>query len=222
MRIRSQRETFALRLAAPFKPSSDPYYFRGYDYDPREDSTDPDEDLATAWIVGEGMDRRKPHIQRGAEQGPAGPDEHLTPTERWMRDVGHQFATRIHQSDPTAEHLYRGMTVPQAYLTQLAKTRSMRLPLSSFTVESDTANDYASPDPERGDSPRRGSGLLMRLAPGAKAVPLLDEHITHGDFDVSDLHRMTPQEQKEMGGYGDLPMLADIKQRSVPKPFGMS
>ena len=217
------------RLAAPyqpFKPSSDPYYFRGYDYDP-EDPEDPLlEDLQNAWVVGEGHDRRKPHIQRGAEEGPASPDEPLTDTERWMRSMGHEFATRIHQSEPTDHHLYRGMTVPPGYLEKARQDRSVRLPLSSFTTESDTANDYAIPDPDRGDSNRVGEGVVMRLAPGAKATPLLDEHITHGDFDVTDLRRMRPEEQNEMY-YGDspghdLPMLMDIKQRSVPTPKGMA
>mgnify|MGYP000919604390 FL=1 len=202
-----------------FKPSSDPYYFDGYDFDPKGEPDDPVlEDLQTAWIAGDGMGKRKPHIQRGAEMGPASPDENLTPTEQWLRNMGHEFASRISQSGPTNDRLYRGMLVPQEWIDNAAKTKSISLPLSSFDLDPETAGCYTLPDPGRSSSPRTGLPVFLRLAPGAQAYHLLDtEHITHGDFDITNMRPITLDEDDEDDLLGANGILMDITHRSLPQ-----
>ena len=210
------------RTGALFDPS-DPHYFPGYTYGPGpEDEDDPTlPDLQNSWVIGEGMDRRKPHLQRGVTDGPARPDAPLTDTERHLQNMGHEFTQRIHQAEPTDDHLYRGMTVPPEWIDNAHRNRSISLPLSSFDYDPGTAGDYSIPHPDRSSSSRHGRGVVLRLDPGAKAMPLIDsEHVTHGDFDVHDVHPMTDQEDLEYGPFRDheRPTVIHVRQRSVPAP----
>ena len=199
-----------------FKPSSDPSYFDGMDEDYEGDNPDDPvhDDLMTSWLLGNGLDKRKPHIQRGAEQGPSQPHENLNPTERWLRNMGHEFANRIHHAEPFGDVLFRGMTVSPDWVHNAAKNKSITLPLSSTDEDSETAGNYTSPRVTR----RAGTGVFMQIAPGAKAYHLVDsEHVTHGDFDVHDMHRATPEEQA-VHGLSPMTMFMHVQQRGVPAP----
>lgn len=200
-----------------FDPRTDPHYFDGLDYDPSDDDEDIHSDLVTSWVIGNGLARRKPHIQRGVEEGPAHPDAPLTDTERWMQNMGHEFAKRIHAAPPTEGYTYRGMTVSPDWVANARRKKSVTLPLSSIDYDHDYSSSYTSPRVTR----RPGVGVLMRIEPGAKAYHLAEsEHITHGDFDVHDLHYATPEESDQ---YGIDPhtTVMHVRQRSVPAPFGV-
>lgn len=200
-----------------FDPRTDPYYFDNLDYDPSGDDEDIHSDLLTSWVIGNGMARRKPHIQRGVEQGPAHPGAPLTDTERWMQNMGHEFAKRIHAAPPTEGYTYRGMTVSPDWVANARRKKSVTLPLSSIDYDHDYSSSYTSPRVTR----RPGVGVLMRIEPGAKAYRLAEsEHITHGDFDVHDMHYATPEESDQ---YGIDPhtTVMHVRQRSVPSPVGL-
>ena len=211
-----------------FDPLDD-HYFPGYHFGPAspgelDDDDATQADMETAWLIGEGSTRRKPHIQRGVEQGPAHPGAPLTDTERWLQGVGHDFATHIHQAEPSPDPLYRGMAVPPEWLDKVQQDGSVSLPLSSFTPFGEMAYDYSRPDPGRGWSPRKGHPVILKVEPGSKSHPINDdENVSHGDFDLLGMHTMTDDElggEYEADRQGHIPTtVVNVRQRSVPAPF---
>lgn len=214
---------------APFDVSSDPHYFPDWTYDseladgPADDPTH--RDLQNSWYSA-GLVERKPHIQRGVKHGLAHPDAPLTDTERHLQDMGHEFTRRIHHSEPTADELYRGMTVPNAWVAEAQRSGRVSLPLSSFDTSPDTGAYYAVGD---GPAPVGHQQVMLRLAPGAKSYPILStEHITHGDFAVHGVQQMSahdfsdligePYASRMLDGGVRLPTVVDIHQRHVPPP----
>lgn len=178
--------------------------------------------METAWLIGEGSTRRKPHIQRGVEQGPAHPDAPLTDTERWLQNTGHEFAKRIHQAEPNPDHIYRGMAVPPEWIEKARQDGSITLPLSSFSPYAFMAHDYSRPDPDRGWAARKGHGVILKVEPGSKSHPInYDENVSHGDFDVLGMHQLTDDES--VNEYEEEPdgiprTVIHVRQRSVPAP----
>lgn len=213
---------------APFDTGSDPHYFPCWTYDseladgPAADSTH--RDLQNAWFSC-GLAERKPHIQAGADAGPAGVDEPLTTTERWLREVGAHFTTRIARSAPNTVHLYLGMIVPAAWLSAARRTALIPLPLSSFDTNPGTAAFYATQDRPH---PHHQS-VLLALEPGAHSYAILtSEHLTHGLFEVHHVREMTQEHFTDVIGETHaadirangiaLPVALRIRQRSVPGP----
>ena len=223
-----------------FKPSTAPEFFPNVDWeDPGDPSSYDDpvlEELRNAWGP-LGFSQRKPWIQQGIEMGPASPDENLSDAQRWLRNMGHEFASRISQSEPTTGYLYRGAEHPQEWVDKILQDRSVSLPLSSFSEDAEYALDYARPDSRPAYTRTKGRPVYFRLAPGAKTMKLFDadESLTHGDFDVVGSHIMTPDElytpdpdpsgsdmSQILYDYNKVfgnnpPVLIDIKHRSLPK-----
>jgi hypothetical protein len=210
---------------APFDTSSDRYYFPSWTFDselaegPDCDSTH--RDLQNAWFSF-GLAERKPHIERGADDGPARPDEPLTATERWLREMGAECAARIGRSEPTTVRLYRGMTVPGEWLGSVRVAGTLSLPLSSFATDPGTGAFYATQD-----RPHHHHSVLLGLAPGARTYPILSsEHLTHGVFSLHRVRAMTEQEFSRLIGepYATrmratgtpLPTVLSIHQHSLP------
>jgi len=210
---------YGWRTAADYDPS----YFPGWHPDDEvvEHPDDPiRDDLGKAWIIGDGLDKRRKHIQNGADFGPAQPHENLNTTEQWLRNIGHEFATRIHRAAPFDGELLRAMVVHPEWITNASRSRSVTLPLSSADEDPTIASCYTVP--HRDQSP--GSGVFMAISPGAKAYPFGDdrhdtEYLTHGDFDVHEMYPATSREQEQ---YGIDPgtMFMRLRQRHVPAPAG--
>ena len=116
------------------------------------------------------------------------------------------------------------MTVPPGWVDKVRQEGSVTLPLSSFSGDASLAYDYSRPDPGRTWAPRKGHGVILRVEPGSKAHQIADdEHVSHGDFDVLNVHDMTDDElhQEYYGNPGNhLPTtVLHVRQRSVPTPF---
>ena len=204
----------------------DPLYFPGWHPDGEvvEHPDDPvRDDLAKSWLIGgPGLEKRKPHIQNGADFGPAQPHENLSATEQWLRNMGHEFATRIHRAEPFQGELLRGMTVHPEWVANAARSRSVTLPLSSVDEDPTIASCYTVPDTKWGRKP--GTAVFMAISPGAKAYPFGDskydtEYLTHGDFEVHEMRPATPEDQDQYGIEPGTTFLR-LRQRSVPAPAG--
>jgi hypothetical protein len=203
-----------------FNPLDD-HYFPGYSYGPGPDDEDDPmlPDLQNAWVIGEGLTRRQPWLQRGAQQGPVHASEQLSDTERWLTTMGHELSKRIHGSPGSEYPLYRGMVVPHDFLSKYQPGSTLSLPLSSFDEDSSTAWSYATPQPQWDAGHEGKTGVLLHLPQGARSFPLIDtEHITHGDYDVTGVRPSTPDDLEELGGTSFMPTIMDIRQRNVPRP----
>ena len=135
------------------------------------------------------------------------PDGHWDRSEigvagkRALRAQGRELASRVINSEPTADHLYRGVLMHPDDIAELVPGHEFHLPVSAFSPSRVKAHGFAgdlrhSPwtSYDKRHHPEGHQGVVFRLQPGAKAAPIPSgvgnaspEHVSFGRYRVIDV-----------------------------------